>query len=204
MLAGGSSTRIGEDKGVLKLAGKPLLNHVIDAVKDCVEEVVVVTSSEERARNYSAFAGECIRFATDELDIRGPLIGAMSGFDAAKGRYSLLLPFDTPFVSSKIVALLFEISVGKTAAIPKWPNGQIEPLHAVYETAIAHNAARVAINEGRLDMRGMIERMHGVRYISTLVIQQMDHELRTFFNVNTPTDLKKAEALITKCSNNSL
>jgi molybdopterin-guanine dinucleotide biosynthesis protein A len=198
VLAGGSSTRIGEDKGVLELAGKPLLKHVIDAVKNYVGEVIVVTSSQERVRSYSVLAGKGIRFARDEVETKSPLIGAASGFCAAKGGYSLLLPFDTPFVSSEIVSFLFETCTGRVAAIPKWPNGQIEPLHAVYKTTVAKDAAAAAIEEGRLDMRGMIERMRGVRYISTLVLQQLDPELQTFFNVNTRADLRKASALMAR------
>jgi len=198
VLAGGSSTRIGEDKGVLELAGKPLLNHVIDAVRNYVGEVVIVTSSQQRVEIYSIIAGKGIRFAIDGVDAKSPLIGAVNGFRVAKGKYSILLPFDTPFVSGEIVSMLFEICVGKSAAIPKWPNGQIEPLHAVYETAVARDASAAAIEGGRLDMRGMIERMREVRYVSTLFLQQLDPELQTFFNINTRADLKKASALVNR------
>ena len=196
VLAGGFSNRFGEDKGVLELAGKPLLRHVVDAVRDKVDEVVVVTSSEERVEKYAALVAGSVRFAVDQSELRGPLIGALTGFSVAKGLYSLLLPFDTPFVSAEVVSLLFEVCVGKAAAIPRWPNGQIEPLHAVYQTAVAQEAAKAAVAEGRLDMRGMIEKMRGVRFISTLVIQQLDPELRTFFNINTRVDLKKASSMI--------
>jgi hypothetical protein len=57
-------------------------------------------------------------------------------------------------------------------------------------------AAKTAVNEGRRDMRAMIEKMRGVRYISTMVIQQLDPDLRTFFNVKTSMDLKKAGVMI--------
>jgi molybdopterin-guanine dinucleotide biosynthesis protein A len=53
ILAGGSSSRFSEDKGVLELDNKPLLNHVVDAVKGLVDEVIVVTSSKERVDLYS-------------------------------------------------------------------------------------------------------------------------------------------------------
>jgi molybdopterin-guanine dinucleotide biosynthesis protein A len=41
----------------------------------------------------------------------------------------------------------------------------------------------------------MIERMRSLRFVSTLVVQQLDPDLRTFFNINTPFDLKKAVAM---------
>ena len=192
VLAGGFSSRFGEDKGVLELAGKPLIRHVVDAVRPFVDETVVVTNSEDRVKKYAAVAGGNTRVAVDSCEARGPLIGALTGFEVARGKYALLLAFDTPFVSGGVVSLLFDLCLSKAAAIPRWTNGQIEPLHAVYQTSLAFEAGQSALAEGRLDMRGMIERMRGVRYISTLVIQQLDPELRTFFNVNTPLDLRKA------------
>jgi molybdopterin-guanine dinucleotide biosynthesis protein A len=124
------------------------------------------------------------------------LIGALTGFGAAHGKYALLLPFDTPFVSREVVSLLFELCLGKAAAIPRWPNEQIEPLHAVYQTKLALEAAKSAVSEGKLTMRAMIEKLRGVRYVSTLVIQQLDPDFKTFFNINTPLDLKKAMAMV--------
>jgi molybdopterin-guanine dinucleotide biosynthesis protein A len=120
----------------------------------------------------------------------------LSGFGAAGGDYSLLLPFDTPFVSGEVVSLLFELCEGRAAVIPRWPNGYIEPLHAVYQTRRALVAAEAAVAEGGLRVRALIERLRGVRYVSTLVVQQLDPELLTFFNVNTPADLDKAVALV--------
>ena len=53
VLAGGSSSRFGQDKGVLEIASKPLIKHVIDAVSPVVDEIIVVTSSQERVMKYA-------------------------------------------------------------------------------------------------------------------------------------------------------
>ena len=196
IIGGGSSSRFGEDKGVLKLDNKPLLNHVVDAVKGIVSEVIVVTSSKERANLYAKMVSFNVRFVIDICESRGPLVGALTGFEAAQGKYSLLLPFDVPFVSIDVVSLLFELCIGKSAVIPRWPNNQIEPLHAIYHTKQALEAAKKALSNNELDMRAMISKMQGVRYISTLVIEQLDPDLRSFFNINTPLDLKKALTMI--------
>lgn len=195
ILAGGASTRFGEDKGLMQLSGKPLIKHVLDSIQKLVDDIVVVTCSQERIQNYTKVVGADIKFAVDERESEGPLIGALTGFGAATGEYALLVPFDTPFISPEVVTLLFELCSAKAATIPRWPNGQIEPLHAVYKRKTAFEAAKLAIEYGRLDLRGMIERLKGVRFISTLVIKQLDPKLMTFFNVNTPIDLKKATTL---------
>jgi len=196
VLAGGFSSRFGQDKGVLELAHKPLIKHVVDAVSSVVNETIVVANSQERVTQYTKAMTADVQFVVDVCESNSPLIGALTGFGYAHGKYSLLLPFDTPFVSKEVVSLLFELCLNKSAAIPRWPNEHIEPLHAVYQTKMALEAAKSAVAEGKLNMRAMIEKLIGVRYVSTLVIQQLDPELRTFFNINTPADLKKAIAMV--------
>ena len=196
VLAGGSSRRFGEDKGMVTLAGKPLISHVVDAIRGIVDETIVVTSSVERVAKYETIVPDSVKFVEDTWELNGPLIGALTGFGVASGKYALVLPFDTPFVSREVVSLLFELCIGRSAVIPRWPNGQIEPLHAVYQVQLAMAAAEAAVAEGRLDMRGMIERMHGVRFFSTIALQEFDPALEFFFNINTPSDLKRAAGII--------
>jgi molybdopterin-guanine dinucleotide biosynthesis protein A len=180
----------------LELSHKPLIKHVVDAVKPLVDETIVVTNSQERAEKYAKIVGSDIKFAIDVDQGKGPLVGALTGFEVAQGSYALLLPVDVPFISRDVVDLLFELCHGRSAVIPRWPNEQIEPLHAVYRVQAALEAAKAAVGEGKLNVRAMIEGMRGVRYVSTLVIQELDPEFRTFFNVNTPLDLKRAEVMV--------
>ncbi len=196
VLAGGFSTRFGEDKGFLELGSKPLIKYVIDAVSSIVDETIVVTNSRERMEKYGKVVGTKVEFAVDMCESEGPLIGALTGFEKAHGKYALLLPVDTPFVSREVIRLLFDLCPNRSAVIPKWPNEQIEPLHAVYQTRIASEAAKQAVSQGKLNVRAMIEKMRFVRYISTLVIQQLDPNLEGFFNINTPLDLKRATSIL--------
>ena len=195
ILAGGSSRGFHGDKGVLELDGKPLINYAVDAVKGLVEEVIVVTSSQERADAYAKLVSSKVRFAIDVCESKGPLGGALTGFEAANGEYSALLPFDSPFVSKEVLSLLFDCCVGKAAVIPRWTNMDIEPLHAVYHTKQALEAAKEALAENDLDLQAVVEKLRGVRYVSTMVIEQLDPDFKTFFNVNTPLDLKKAAVM---------
>jgi molybdopterin-guanine dinucleotide biosynthesis protein A len=156
----------------------------------------VVTNSRERVKEYRSIVGEHVRLVVDQGIFTGPLVGALTGFSGASGTLSMLLPFDTPFVSQEVASLLFELCHSKAAVIPRWPNSQIEPLQAVYNTTLALEAAKAALAAGRMDMRGMIERIHGVRFVSTLVISQLDPDLQTFFNVNNRNDLVKASMMI--------
>ncbi len=196
ILAEGSQGKLGEDRGLLKLGNKPLLNHVVDAVKGMVGEVLVVAASKAQADAYAKVVSSAnVQFAVNEDESNGPLGMALAGFGAAQGEYSLLLPFDAPFVSKEVVSLLFDCCIGKSAVIPRWPDRQIEPLHAVYCTKLALEAAEEALASGELDMEAMVSKMRGVRYLSTMVVEQLDPDFRTFFKVKSPLDLKKAAAM---------
>jgi molybdopterin-guanine dinucleotide biosynthesis protein A len=196
ILAGGFSKRFGRDKGLVMLAGKPLVHHVIDRVSTIVEEVVVVISSNVQKKKFETLFDEKTRLFIDKNDSQSPLVGSITGFENAKGKYSILLPCDTPLISTQIGQFLFDRCFNRNAAIPRWPNGYIEPLQAVYRTDAALAAAENALEQGKMNMRSMIDNLRGVRYISTMILEEMEPKLLTFFNINTPQDLKKAEALL--------
>ena len=196
VLAGGLSSRFGQDKGLLQLAKKPLVRHVLNAVTGVVDEKIVVVSRREHVEKYRKAIDGPVSILVDRGDIHGPLAGAFTGFEKAHGEYSLLLPCDTPFISRDILSLLLELCPGRNACVPRWPSGYVEPLQAVYCTKSALEASCVALGAGKLNVQSMLDRLQCVRYVSTLVLQQLDPELRTFFNVNTPVDLMKAEQML--------
>jgi len=196
VLAGGFSSRLGQDKGLFSLADKPLVKHVLNSVNNIVEERLVVVSSKAQKDKYSKIIGGSANILVDTTDAHGPLAGALTGLQEAHGKYSLLLACDAPFVSKDILLLLFELCINRNAAIPRWPNCHIEPLQAVYCTKPASEAAQKALFEGNLNVQAMVDKLKGVRYVSTLVLEQLDPGLKTFFNINTPVDLRKAEHML--------
>jgi len=196
ILAGGFSRRFGGDKGLVVLAGKPLILHVINRVSKVVDEVLVVVSSEKQKNKFETILEEKANMVIDKEDSQSPLVGAITGFETANAEYSLLLPCDTPLVSTQILQFLFDMCANRSAAIPRWPSGYIEPLQAVYRTESALTAAKTALKQGKMNMQSMIDNLRGVRYVSTMVLEQLEPDLLTFFNVNTPQDLKKAESIL--------
>lgn len=178
----------------MEFNGKPLVKHVADVVDGVVDEIVVVSDTEQNAELYRELVG-CAKVVVADFDLQSLLVGAKAGLDVAQGTHSLLVSSDAPLVSAEVVDLLFELCKGKTVALPRWPNQQIEPLRAVYHTASALKAAQLALEDGCMDLSALINNLGGVRYISTLAIAEFDPDLKTLFNVNTPVDLKMAETL---------
>ncbi len=196
VLAGGTSKRFGQDKGMIELARKPLLLHVLDRLTDVVSEIFVVVNSEAQKEKFTRLISHKAYIVVDKADVQTPLAGALVGFRNVRSAYSILLACDTPFISSKMLSFLLDICVDRAAAIPRWPNGNIEPLHAAYHSKKASIAAEIALKYERRDMRSMISNMHQIRYVSTLVLQKFDPKLTSFFNINLRSDLASAEAIL--------
>jgi len=175
--------------------GKPLVMCILEEVAKVVDEKVIVVGSKAQKDVFSPLFEHVADVIVDKYSGHGPLIGVLTGFETVQSEYSLLLPCDTPFLSSEIAALLLDCCLGRSAVIPRWPNGWIEPLQAAYHTKSAIVATKKALAKGKMDMLSMISHLHGIRYVSTVVLQKLDPELLTFFNINTLADLRKAESM---------
>lgn len=184
-----------EDKGITQVDGKPLLRRVVDAVEGCTDETIIVTESQEQIDLYQKFVSPDVVFKICNDAPKGPLVMALCGLEVAKGDYTLLLPSDNPFISSEVVDLLFDLSTNKAAVVPRSPDCESEPLQSVYNTKQAIEVAKAAIAEGDYAVEALVERLRCIRYLSTMVIEQLDPELKTFFRIKTPLDFRKAAVL---------
>jgi molybdopterin-guanine dinucleotide biosynthesis protein A len=194
ILAGGLSKRFGQDKCLKELAGKPLLLHVLERVEKLADEVLIVVGSKRQQDALLTIGGLKAAIVVDKYKDHNPLVGALTGFETVKADCALLLPCDAAFVSAEIATLLLDLCEDRSAVIPRWPNGYVEPLQAAYNVKSAVNAAKTALREEKHDMLSMIADLQRVRYVSTLVLKQYDERLTTFFNINTVQDWKRAEA----------
>ncbi|MEM2103671.1 MAG: NTP transferase domain-containing protein [Candidatus Bathyarchaeia archaeon] len=186
ILAGGFSEKFGSCREMTVLAGKPLIKHLLDVVGSIVEESVVVVSSRFQAEKLVKLLDSNGKVVVDKCEIHCPLVGAFTGFSEVQSEYAILLPCDTPLVSKNVLSLILELCIGVNAAIPRWPNSLIEPLHAAYKVKPALEEAEKALKRGILAMHSMIAKLQRIRYISTLVLQQLDPELKIFSMLTLP------------------
>jgi len=174
--------------------GKPLIAEVTDILASIVDQTLVIADSDESARKYLKVVNAKVSFVVHDERSPSELKAALTGFSKASGKYSLLISSDAPFISKDVLLLLFELCTNRNAAVPRYPDQRIEALHAVYCTKAALETAESGCSEGREDLPSLVERMQGVRYVSTLVIEQLDPGLRSFSRVRTPLDLKRVSA----------
>ncbi len=185
--------RLGQPKAFIPVAGVPLLSRVVRAARQVADDIVVVTKRSDMA-DVQKLIGADSHVVGDKQATQSPLMGFISGADALSAQYTALLACDLPFLSPEVLDLLFEASFEVDAVIPRWPDGRIEPMVAVYDRERAFGAATTALEAGEFANTDMIRRLRRIRYVNVEGLRSVDPDLASFLNVNSPKDLAAAES----------
>ena len=198
VLAGGDSTRMKKDKGLLDLANEPMVCRAVDRVSGVVDEVIVVVGSENQRKEYSDVLGDSAEILTDIYGEGSPLVGAITGLQRSHGEYTIITACDMPFVSPEIIRWLFAEAEGHDGAVFEWPNGWIEPFLAVYRVEPSLKIACDLFEEKNLRLRMILRRLPDVRHIPMDSLKERDPELLTLFDADTNDAMTKAEIILEK------
>lgn len=104
ILAGGNSSRMGQDKGLLKWKGKAFAEHILENLRIVFEDIVLISN---KPSDYSHFDCTIIE---DKIKNVGPLGGLYTGLYHSKKSMSLFVPCDTPLMSSLFFQYLLKNS----------------------------------------------------------------------------------------------
>ena len=194
ILAGGRSSRFGRDKALVDFAGRPLIAHVTHRLQDLGDECIVSIGKSDNADEYRRILPKNIMIAQDTVNFQGPLAGFITALDKCTSNSCFLGACDMPLIEPKVVQYLFRKGANSSGAIPKWRDGRLEPLHAVYDRNATKHAARQVINEHTPSMISLIDHIPRIRFVNIEdEIAPLDASLDTFRNLNTPRDLEKLE-----------
>ncbi|MCC5984159.1 MAG: molybdenum cofactor guanylyltransferase MobA [Rhodobacteraceae bacterium] len=192
ILAGGRATRMGGgDKGMLRLGGRRIIDHVIDRLGPQVGGLVLNANGDP-----GRFAGLALPVVADSLpDWPGPLAGVLAGLDwaAAQGAEAVVsAAADTPFLPRDLVAGLRAAAgpSGLALAASRDADGKLwrHPTFGLWPVALRDDL-RAALEGGLRKVVVWTDR-HGAG-TAEFGVDGPD----PFFNVNTPGDLAAAEAL---------
>lgn len=185
--AGGRSSRMGQDKGLVLLAGRPMIEHVLARVDGLGSGALITTN---RPAEYAYLN---LPMAADSQPGAGALPGLETALAAAPGDLVLLVACDMPFLNRALLEHLVDLAPTADVVVPRWGDRH-QPMHAVYRrrTCLAAVRAALARNERRMisfytDLR--------VVTIPETIVATFAPVGRSFFNVNTPAELAEAEQL---------
>ena len=190
VLAGGKNLRLGRSKALEVIGGKSLIERVIERLEPITNQFLIVTSREK-----SEFpTSNEIEVLTDIYPERGPLGGIYTGLLASRSLCSIAVACDMPFLSSELLSHMIDLLQDFNAVVPRWQNGMLEPLHAIYAKSCL-DTMKIRLENERLGIHRFLKEIN-VRYIEEEECRQFDPELLSFFNINRPADLKRATRLV--------
>lgn len=190
ILCGGRSKRMGKDKGSLLLNDKPMVLHVLDAIKDIADEIILVLRDNEQIEIYNAilnYKNMSLKVVADETKDKGPLVGILTGLSYINSDYAQILPCDSPFISKDFVLKMFELAKKDNfdAIVPVWDDGHIEPLHSLYKRSAIIIIEKLISKEKR-NVSSLIKDLNA-KYVP---VETLDKSTMSFQNINTIKDFK--------------
>lgn len=181
---------MGRDKAVEPIQGQPLIQRVIERVRQVSDETVVVVA--DQSRGDALPLDKETRIALDIYPGGGSLGGIFSGLSAVQQDWGVVVACDMPFLSLDLLHYLTSLREDVDAVVPVL-EGRPEPTHSLYSKAcLPHIGARLKAND--LKISGFFDEVR-VRYVPEDDIARYDPEYLSFFNINSPEDLEKALAL---------
>lgn len=193
VLSGGEGSRMGQDKGLVNLRGDPMLSYVIDAMLGLVNEVVISVAKGQSSK-YDEYAEIGFEVVEDRNPGFGPIEGILCALKASRGEYVLICPCDTPFLKREICELLLTKASGKDGAVPIIRE-KFEPVHGAFKKDRAIAAFESVVSEGKRKPSAAYPKLDLV-FVDEPTIRKIDPELESFWNLNTPEDLRLAEKKI--------
>jgi len=204
ILIGGKNIRFGnESAAVLDVLGKPLILHQIETLSKFDEDVFLIANSEYQINSYYREINfpRDINFVVDdteiigEPDVRTPMLGIYSGFKELNNlgfEKGFLLSGDMPLIKPEVIELLIKEVEGYDCCIPRWNNGFLEPLFAIYPVEKTYELSKKTIQEKNYAFNSIVDKTWNINYISVEEsIKPLDQNLVGLINVNGPIDLEK-------------
>jgi molybdenum cofactor guanylyltransferase len=192
ILAGGESSRMGVDKGLLEIAGVPMIARAARLVESVVGSPVVVVGTPEKYR------GLGLRAIADDWPGCGPLGGIATALHASNAEWNLIVACDLPYLTREWLEYLLqrardsaEEAVVARNLTPANRRGA-EPLCAMYHRGSEPELRRALQRGVRKVTDGLAELR--VEMIEPAKWKGFDSDGLLFKNVNTPADYEEAKA----------
>src|SRR5277367_1764142 len=191
ILAGGESSRMGVDKGLLEIAGAPMLVRTARLVEAVVGLPAMVVGTPEK------YLGLGLKAIADDWPGCGPLGGIATALRASEADWNLMVACDLPYLTREWLEYLLQRARDSTeeAVVPMnltlEKKRGAEPLCAVYHKGCEPTLRR-ALERGVRKVTDGLAELH-VEVIEPAEWKGFDSDGLLFKNVNTPADYLQAK-----------
>jgi len=202
ILIGGESKRFGIDKGLIKFLGKSFINYQIEAIAKISKNIFLSAHDNYQAQNYkneiSNFDYVSIILDDKKIlskqEIRNPLIGIYSSFKfltKTDFEKAFIISCDLPLIKYEVLKLMLEQAINFECCIPRWKNGYIEPLFAIYPIKEGYLMAKQNLKLKKYKLKELLNENWKIKYVQVEnKIKNYDDNLVSFLNINSEKDLE--------------
>lgn len=191
ILAGGLARRMGGgDKGLIRLGGRLVLDHVLDRLKPQVSQVMLNANGDP-----ARFADYGLPVVPDSVEgFAGPLAGVLAGLEWARdntqAEWVATAATDTPFFPVDFVTrMLAAIEAACADMACAASDGRHHPVFGLWPVRLAADLRHALVEEDvrKVDLWTARHKLVAVEFAAE------PHD--PFFNVNRPEDVEEAERI---------
>lgn len=184
ILAGGQSSRMGQNKALMSLGGKRLVDRVVAVMREVFHDLLMVTNTPE------VYADLGLSMVGDVWPEKGSLGGVYSAIYHVTTPYCLVVACDMPFLNAAVLRYLMTQMADYDVIIPNVLD-ELQTLHAIYSKACLQPIER-RLEANRLRIVGFFPDVR-VHTVTASELRPYDPELLAFQNLNTPEEFQAAE-----------
>lgn len=183
ILAGGQARRMGgQDKGLIKLLNKPMIEYVLNALQPQVATIIINAN-----RNHDAYQQYDYPVVADKFDEHyGPLAGMAAGLEISATAFIVTAPCDAPLISSTLVNKLYTTLQNENAEIcTSYCNDRLQPVFTLIKSTLLLSIVNfLQRGERKIDKWFNEHR---------LAIADFSNEVECFSNINSTAELQNME-----------
>ena len=187
ILAGGRSTRMGEDKAFVRAGGRPVIEVQIGALKEIFQGVYI------SAKDTSALEGLGAEVMADVCEDSAALVGLYSALRASRAEVNFCVACDMPVIHRALIEEMLRRVEGYAAVVPESARG-LEPTYAVYTKACCAGAG-LLIERKEFAFRKLME-VSPALVVPRAEVSEICGGADPFININTLQDLERFRSLI--------
>ncbi len=184
VMGGGDSRRMGQDKANILLGERTLLQNVVATLQPMFPQVII-----------------SVRQPRPEIDLpqvhddpahSGPLAGLAAALEQAATPWIFAVACDMPFIKPAVIEHLALHRVDCQAVVPL-VGGFPQPLAAFYAKSCLDEVRACLGGTGKHSFRALLDKVQ-VYYVSEAQLLEVDPQLRSFFDLDTPQDVARAKS----------
>ena len=176
ILAGGKSSRMGTEKGLIIYKNKPFVEHIIEAMSPLVDNIIIISNN----KAYESFGFKCYE---DLIKNTGPLAGIYTGLRYSKTENNLIVSCDVPLINTVILQKLTDQKNDTSEVIQLQCQGENMPLIALYKKCCEMIFLKELVKNQRKVQKALKK-----CNVKTIIIDETLKKVAT--NINTQKDLE--------------